>query len=172
MEIYLIQEFSRSDYDFSTDIKNHGLYVSKNEAIARARDIFEKLKEKYADEIDRYTYKEDEDNEDFDEDGEVEFYIDDDKGQYEFHFGSEEDFELFRVKVEAIDFENEAYVVHRKCKRVLLGDDIKNIAWEMDIDLEDKDLEHIIDRVEHGLDNNEGLWESYWLTIEDVLEEV
>ena len=42
----------------------------------------------------------------------------------------------------------------------------------MDVDLEGKDLDRIIDRVEHGLDNNEGLWESYWLTIENVLEDI
>ena len=42
----------------------------------------------------------------------------------------------------------------------------------MDIDLTDKDLESIVLKVERGLDNNEGLWESYWLTIEDVLEEI
>lgn len=186
MKIYIVQEFSRADYDFSTDIKHYGAYVNRDEAIAKAQSVFEKLKQEYASEIDRYTRKEDEDNEDFDEDdedfdedyeyfdedGEVEFYIDDEKGRYEFHFGSEEDYELFSVTVEEIEFTNEAYIVHRKCKRESLSDDIQNKAWEMDIDLEDKDLERIIDRVEHGLDNNESLWESYWLTIEDVLEEI
>lgn len=172
MKIYLVQEFSRADYDFSTDIKHYGLYVNRDEAIVRARQVFEKLKEEYAKEIDQYTRKEDEDDDYFDEDGEVEFYIDDDKGRYEFHFGSEEDFELFSVTVEEIDFENEAYVVHRKCKRVLLTDDIQNTAFEMDIDLKDKDLEQISLKVERALDNNEGLWESYWLTIESVLEEI
>lgn len=171
MKIYLVQEFSRADYDFSTDIKNHGLYVNRDEAVVRARQVFENLKEQYAKEIDKYTYKEDND-EYFDEDGEVEFDIDEDKGWYEFSFGSEEDFELFRVTVEEIEFSDEAYVVHRKCKRELLSDDIQNKAHEMDIDLEGKDIEQIVLRVEHGLDNNEGLWESYWLTIEDVLEEI
>lgn len=172
MKIYLVQEFTREDYDFSTDIKNYGAYVNRDEAIARAKSVFESLKEKYADEIDQYTYKEDEEHEDFDWDGEVEFYTDDDKGRYEFNFGSEEDYELISVTVEEVEFGNEAYVVHRKCKRELLSDDIKNKAFEMDIDLEDKDLERIVDKVEHGLDNNESLWESYWLTIEDVLEEI
>lgn len=172
MKIYLVQEFSRADYDFSTDIKHYVAYTNRNEAIAVAKQIFENLKQKYANEIDQYTYKEDEDNYGFDEDGEVKFDINDDKGWYEFKFGSEEDFELFRVTVEEIEFGNEAYVVHKKCKRESLGDDIQSKAYEMDIDLKDKDFECIVDRVEHGLDNNESLWESYWLTIEDVLEEI
>ena len=164
MNIYLVQEFSRADYDFSTDIKNHGLYINRDEAIVRARQVFEKLQE-------QHISKEDDDDY-LDEDGEVEFDIDEDKGWFEFSFGSEENFELFRVTVEEIEFENEAYVVHRKCKRILLTDDIQNKAFEMDIELEDKDLEQIAIKVERGLDNNEGLWESYWLTIEDVLEEI
>ena len=162
MNIYLVQEFSRADYDFSTDIKNHGLYVNRYEAIVRARQVFEKLQEEYADEFSKYEC----------EDGEVEFDIDEEKGWFEFSFGFEEDFELFRVTVEEIEFENEAYVVHRKCKRILLTDDIQNKAFEMDIELEDKDLEQIALKVERALDNNEGLWESYWLTIESVLEEI
>jgi hypothetical protein len=169
MNIYLVQEFSRADYDFSTDIKHYGLYVNRDEAIAKAKSVFESLKQKYADEIDRYTRKEDTN---FDEDGEVEFYIDDEKGRYEFNFGSEEDYELFSVTVEEIELGSEAHVIHQKCKRESLSDDIQNKAWEMDIDLEGKDLEHIVDKVEHGLDNNESLWESYWLTIENVLEEI
>lgn len=162
MNIYLVQEFSRADYDFSTDIKNHGLYMNRYEAIVRARQVFEKLQEQHISE----------DEDDFDEDSEVEFDIDEDKGWFEFSFGSEENFELFRVTVEEINFENEAYVVHRKCKRILLTDDIQNKAFEMDIELEDKDIEQIALKVERALDNNEGLWESYWLTIESVLEDI
>ena len=157
MNIYLVQEFSRADYDFSTDIKNHGLYVNQYEAIVRARQVFEKLQKQHISE---------------DEDDEVEFDIDEDKGWFEFSFGSDEDFELFRVTVEEIEFENEAYVVHRKCKRILLTDDIQNTAFEMDIELENKDIEQIALKVERALDNNEGLWESYWLTIESVLKEI
>ena len=172
MKIYLVQEFGRSDYDFSTHIKHHGVRVNRDEAILIAKQVFEDIKKRYADEIDRYTYKENGDNEDFDEDGEVKFLVDNNKGIYEFHFGSEEDFELFRITIIEIELGNEAYIVHKKCKRESLSDDIQSKAWEMDIDLEDKDIECIIDRVENGLDNNESLWESYWLTIEDMLEEL
>ena len=162
MKIYLVQEFSRADYDFSTDIKNHGLYVNRDEAITKAQDVFENLKQEYADEFDKYEC----------DDGEVEFDIDEEKGWFEFSFGVEEDFELFRVTVEEIDFENEAYVVHRKCKRELLIEDIKGKADNMGVDLTEKDIEQVALKVERGLDSNDGLWESYWLTIEYVLEEI
>ena len=122
MKIYLVQEFSRADYDFSTDIKHHGLYVNRNEAVAKAQDVFENLKQEYADEFEKYEC----------DDGEVEFDIDDDKGWYEFTFGVEEDFELFRVTVEEIEFDNEAYTVYRKCKKELLIEDIKGKAIEME----------------------------------------
>ena len=100
MEIYIVQEFSREDYDFSTDIEHHGAYVNKDKAIEKAKEVFAKLKHKYTDEIDQYTPKcDEEDDEYFDEEGEVEFYIEDDKGFYAFSFGSEEDYELHEVKV-------------------------------------------------------------------------
>ena len=164
MNIYLVQEFSRADYDFSTDIKNHGLYINRDESIVKARQVFEKLQEQHMSEQDDDDY--------LDEDGEVEFDIDEDKGWFEFSFGSEENFELFRVTVEEIEFENEAYVVHRKCKKELLIEDIKSKAIEMGIDLTDKDISAIADRVQNGLDNNDGLWECYWLAIGYELEEI
>lgn len=104
MEIYIVQEFSRSDYAFETDIEYHGAYTSRDNAIEKAKSVFEKLKTFYADEIDKYTYKEDlDENEDedyyFDEAGEVYFDIDDERGFYQFTFGSEEDFELHSVEV-------------------------------------------------------------------------
>ena len=98
MEIYIVQEFSRADYDFSTDIEHHGAYVNREDAIVKAKEVFDGVKKLYEDDIDKYTYKED-DEDDFDEDGEVKFRIDDESGYYEFTFGSEEDFELHSVEV-------------------------------------------------------------------------
>lgn len=107
MEIYIVQEFSRADYDFSTDIEYHGAYVDKDNAIKASKEVFEKLKHQYEDEIAKYTRKDDEnydnDDEDYDEafyeEGEVEFYAEEDRGFYAFSFGSEEDYELHEVKV-------------------------------------------------------------------------
>ena len=171
MKIYLVQEFSRADYDFSTDIKHHGLYVNRCEAITKAKQVFENLKCEYEDEIDKYTYREDSDDY-FDEDGEVEFEIDESKGLYEFHFGSEEDFELFSVTVEEIEFGNEAGSVYRKYKRECLIEDIKSKAEEMEIDLSDSDIEKIANRADKTIENNDSLWESYWMSIEYALKNV
>lgn len=103
MEIYIVQEFSREDYDFSTDVKTYGAYTDRSRAVERAKEAFESLRKLYADEIDQYTPKEDVDDddnfEDFDEDGEVEFYVNDEKGFYSFSFGSEENYELHEVQV-------------------------------------------------------------------------
>ncbi len=52
-----------------------------------------------------------------------------------------------------------------------LKDDIQCKAEEMDIELSDEQSEEIADRAEKWLGNNESLWESYWMTIEYVLEE-
>jgi hypothetical protein len=107
MEIYVVQEFSMADYDFSADVEYHGAYINIDDAKEKAKSVFESLKEYYADDIEKYTrkeYEEEDDEEDsyedyFDEDGEVEFDIDEEKGYYELHFGSEEDFELHRVEI-------------------------------------------------------------------------
>lgn len=107
MEVYIVQEFSREDYDFSTDIKNHGVYINKDKAIEKAKKIFDGLKDRYKEEIeectprnnDEYDDEDDDYFEDFDEAEEVEFYIDDEKGFYSFSFGSDENYELHEVKV-------------------------------------------------------------------------
>lgn len=161
MKIYLVQEFSRADYDFSTDIKNHGLHVSRNEAVAHAKTIFENLTKEHEDEFDQYEC-----------DGEVEFDIDDDKGWYEFTFGTEEDFELFRVTVEEIEFGNEAGAVYRKYKRECLIEDVQSKAEDLGIDLTGKDIDKIATRADRTIENNDSLWESYWMSIEYAIENV
>ena len=62
------------------------------------------------------------------------------------------------------------YDIYRKCKRELLIEDIKAKAIEMEIDPENIDLEKIADRAEHTIDNNDNLWESYWMCLEYALE--
>lgn len=52
-----------------------------------------------------------------------------------------------------------------------LKDDIKYKAEEMNIVLSEEELEDIADCAENGLDHNDSLWESYWMTIEYALEE-
>lgn len=66
----------------------------------------------------------------------------------------------------------EMYDAYRACKRELLIDDIKNKAIEMEIDIANIDIDGAADRAEHAIDNNDYLWESYWMNIEYALEEV
>lgn len=64
------------------------------------------------------------------------------------------------------------YDAYKRYKRYLLIEDIKAKAIEMGIDLEGKDIDRIADRVQRGLDNNDGFWECYWLSIGYELEEI
>jgi hypothetical protein len=64
------------------------------------------------------------------------------------------------------------YDAYKRYKRYLLVEDIKAKAIEMGIDLEGKDINLIADRVQHGIDNNDGLWEHYWLSISYTLEDI
>lgn len=64
------------------------------------------------------------------------------------------------------------YDAYHRYKRYLLIEDIKSKAIEMGIDLNGKDINSIADKVQRGLDNNDGLWECYWLSIGYGLEEI
>ena len=64
----------------------------------------------------------------------------------------------------------EMYQTYRAQKREYLANDIKDKAEQMEISLEGVDIERLIDRTEKGLDNNDGLWESYWMSIEYTIE--
>ena len=64
------------------------------------------------------------------------------------------------------------YEAYRRYKKYLLIEDIKGKAIEMGIDLTGKDIGAIADRVQAGLDNNDGFLECYWLSISYELEEI
>ena len=53
-----------------------------------------------------------------------------------------------------------------------LTEDIESKAEDMEIDLSGHNLNSIAKRVRKTLENNDSFWESYWMSIEDVLEEV
>lgn len=65
----------------------------------------------------------------------------------------------------------EEYEVYRKVKREYLIEDIKEKAEEMECDLTGVDMERLADRAEKTLDNNDSMYESYWMSIEYVIEE-
>jgi hypothetical protein len=67
---------------------------------------------------------------------------------------------------------NEAY---RKCKREYLIVDLKSKMIEMELNPDDftnEELERFADYAERNIDNNDSLWESYWMCIEYALEHI
>lgn len=62
----------------------------------------------------------------------------------------------------------EAYEI---MKKEYLREDIECMADEKEIELSDETLDYVVGRVEKCLGNNDSYMESYWTTIEYVLEE-
>lgn len=50
-------------------------------------------------------------------------------------------------------------------------EDIRGQQEVLEVTLDDSDIEVLIDRVDHALGRNDGYWDSYWCTIEYVIEE-
>ena len=67
---------------------------------------------------------------------------------------------------------SEMYDAYRQCKRELLIEDIRNKAIEMEIDLEGANIDYIADKAERATDNNDYLWESYWMDVEYAIDDV
>lgn len=154
MELYAVVKQSKYDYDFSVETVKHGIFVNKMEAICRAKTVFESLKEPGDDELEN-----------------LEFEIDEDNGYFEMSFGYEEDFESHCVTVETFKLsDTDVFQIYRKQQKDSLIEDIKGKAEEMEMDLNAIDFNRVAHRAEKSIDNNDGLWESYWLSIEYALE--
>lgn len=79
---------------------------------------------------------------------------------------------LFKMR-EVINMASIAeYDIYRKVKRELLIEDIKSKAIEMDIDLTGIDLDRLADHAENAIDNNDSMWESYWMSVEYAFERI
>jgi hypothetical protein len=61
--------------------------------------------------------------------------------------------------------------VYEKMKAEYLREDIEIKAEEMEIELSDATIDYVVSRVEKCLSNNDSYMDSYWMTIECVLEE-
>lgn len=61
--------------------------------------------------------------------------------------------------------------VYEKMKAEYLREDIEMKAEEMEIELSEATIDYVVSRVEKCLSNNDSYMESYWMTIECVLEE-
>lgn len=66
---------------------------------------------------------------------------------------------------------SEVHDIYQKYKRECLIEDIKGKAEDLGIDLTGKDIEKIATRADRTIENNDGLWESYWMSIEYVLQD-
>lgn len=66
---------------------------------------------------------------------------------------------------------SEVHEIYHKYKRECLIADIEGKAEDMGIDLTGKDIEKIATRANRAIENNDGLWESYWMSIEYVLQD-
>lgn len=69
----------------------------------------------------------------------------------------------------------EAHEIYRKCKREYLIEDIKSKEEDMGYnpnDFTDEEWERFADHAERNIDNNDGLWESYWMSVEYALEHI
>lgn len=51
-------------------------------------------------------------------------------------------------------------------------EDIVSRAEDMEIDLSNHDINKIADRVDKALSHNDFYWDSYWTSIEHVLDEI
>ena len=91
MKIYAVQSMDKCDYDFSIEMQNLGAFVSKANAIKKAKEIFKNLKLVYADEINKHDP--------------VDVFIesDDEHGYYCVAFGRWEHYECHSVAVEEFD---------------------------------------------------------------------
>lgn len=155
MELYAVIKQSKYDYDFSVDSTNHGIFVNKMEAIHKAKAVFESLKEEDDNELEN-----------------LEYYIDEEIGHFEMSFGYEEDYENHLVTVEVFKLSDaDAFQIYREQQRKSLIEDIKDRTEQMEIDVNTIDLGKVAHRAEKSLNNNEGLWESYWMSVEYALEE-
>lgn len=154
MELYAVVKQSKYDYDFSVETVKHGIFVNRMDAICRAKAVFESLQEPGDEELENLEYD-----------------IDEEIGYFEMSFGYEEDYESHIVSVEEFKLsDSDVFKIYRKQQRDSLIEDIKERAKQMEIDVNTIDLNRVTHRVEKSLNNNDGLWESYWMSIEYALE--
>ena len=61
--------------------------------------------------------------------------------------------------------------IYEKMKAEYLREDIEGKVEEMEIELSEDTMNYVVGRVDKCLSNNDSYWESYWMTIEHVLNE-
>ena len=96
MKVYTVQRQDKFDYDFSVELRKCGCYINRDKAIARAKQIYERICGEYEDEMLHYS-----DKDEYDEDsGALSVEEDTENGYYRISFGFEENYEVHSVAVD------------------------------------------------------------------------
>lgn len=102
MKIYIVERQDKIYYDFSVYTKKYQCTTNKEQALKKAKEVFESMCTEYADDIETYSDKEAYVDAD---DGALEIVQNEADGFYRMSFGFEEDYEVHRVYIEECDIE-------------------------------------------------------------------
>ena len=171
MKIYTVERLDKFDYDFSVELKKCGCFYNKEKALQRAKEVYETMCSEYEDGMAKYGNEEDETS------GKTRVEEDAENGYYLVAFGHDEDYEYHNVAVNEYEIEDE--LSHREKRNVYdelhedcLIEDIKSKLEEMeDYTAINEDLKSIAYKAQKTLDNNDSYWDSYWCTLENVIED-
>lgn len=170
MKIYAVERLDKFDYDFSVEIQKYGCYYDRNNALQKARQVYESMCGEYEDDMLKYADEEDEAS------GKTRVEEDGENGYYLIAFGFEEDYECHSVAVEEYEVQDE--MSHDKKREIYdeihdyyLIEDVKSKLEEMEMEVTNEDLEGIVYKAQRSLDCNELYWDAYWSSIEFALEE-
>ena len=171
MKIYTVERMDKFDYDFSVELKKCGCFYDKKNALQKAKEVYESMCGEYKDGMARYADEEDEAS------GKTRIEEDTENGYYLVAFGFEEHYECHSVAVEEYEIEDELSHwekrnVYDELHENYLIEDIKCKLEEMeDYTATNEDLKSIAYKAQKTLDNNDYYWDSYWCTLENVIED-
>lgn len=166
MKIYTIQRIDKIYYDFSVTTIKRGCFADKTEALKRAKEEFERLKNTFADEIEEYSNEEEYPDV---VDGAFDMFECPEKGYYQFTFGFEEDFEIHTIEMEEWDVDSVLRddLLVTAGSRVAYMDVSNTIVLPEGTDGE-REISLVVSKaVDNYIDNN--VDESYDIFIEDVI---
>lgn len=168
MKIYTVERLDKFDYDCSIELKKCGCFYDRDKALQKAKQVYETMCGEYEDEMQKYADEEDEAS------GKTITEEDAENGYYLVAFGHDEDYECHTVAVEEYEIEDEPS--HWEKRKVFdelheyyLIEDIKGRLE--DYTATNEDLRSLAYKAQKALDNNDSYWESYWCTIEYVIED-
>lgn len=99
MKVYTVMSTDRIDYDISFEQRKLGCFYDRNKALQRAKEEFEKVKEIYAKEMQKYSNKELYPDDDWDN-GALWVEEDYESGYYCISYGADENYESHQICVD------------------------------------------------------------------------